>query len=156
MGIDINCTFEKGSRVLIAGANGAGKSTLLSIVGGKKMVPLGHCQVLGKECFNDTTLNAQRMYCGDWWRTNFFFNLSVTQLIGEDRLKSARVQELIDVLLQRPFHCQGCDVLWRLVEHPIFHEHHYRRSSRTGCDQGVEMPAPRRCSSGGYQLEDQQ
>lgn len=96
--IDVNCTFEKGSRVLIAGANGAGKSTLLSIVGGKKMIPFGHCKVLGKEAFNDTSLNAQRMYCGDWWRTNFFFNLSVSELIGEERLKSPRVQELIDVM----------------------------------------------------------
>jgi len=34
--IDVNCMFEKGSRVIVAGANGAGKSTLLSIVGGKK------------------------------------------------------------------------------------------------------------------------
>jgi len=86
--IDVNCMFEKGSRVIVAGANGAGKSTLLSIVGGKKMVPQGHCKVFGKECFNDTTLNLQRMYCGDWWRTNFFFNLGVEELIGKDRLSS--------------------------------------------------------------------
>jgi len=96
--IDVNCMFEKGSRVIVAGANGAGKSTLLSIVGGKKMVPQGHCKVFGKECFNDTTLNLQRMYCGDWWRTNFFFNLGVEELIGKDRLSSPRVQELIDIM----------------------------------------------------------
>jgi CCR4-NOT complex subunit CAF16 len=96
--IDVNCTFERGSRVIIAGANGAGKSTLLSIVGGKKMVPLGKCMVLGKECFNDSTLNSQRMYCGDWWRTNFFFNLSAAELVGEQRLASPRVQELIDIM----------------------------------------------------------
>jgi CCR4-NOT complex subunit CAF16 len=95
---DINCNFPKGSRVVIAGANGAGKSTLLSIAGGKKMVPIGKCKVLGKECFNDSTLNSQRMYCGDWWRTNFFFNLSMAELIGEERLKSPRVQELIDIM----------------------------------------------------------
>jgi CCR4-NOT complex subunit CAF16 len=96
--IDVSCTFPKGSRVIVVGANGAGKSTLLSIVGGKKMVPLGHCKVLGKEVFNDTTLNRQRMYCGDWWRTNFFFNLCVRDLVGEDRLTSPRVQELVDIM----------------------------------------------------------
>jgi len=96
--IDVNCMFEKGSRVLVAGANGAGKSTLLSIVGGKKMIPSGQCKVFGKECFNDTTLNSQRMYCGDWWRTNFFFNLSVSELVGVERLGTPRVQLLIDVL----------------------------------------------------------
>jgi len=96
--IDVSCVFEKGSRVLIGGANGAGKSTLLSIVGGQKMIPRGHCEVLGKEAFHDSSLNAQRMYCGDWWRTNFFFNLLVADLIGEERLKTPRMQELIDVL----------------------------------------------------------
>jgi len=96
--IDVNLTFEKGSRVIIAGANGAGKSTLLSIAGGQKMLPMGHCFVLGKEAFHDTTLNKQRMYCGDWWRTNFFHNLGVAELIGEERLATPRVQELIDIM----------------------------------------------------------
>lgn len=96
--IDVNLTFEKGSRVIVAGANGAGKSTLLSIVGGKKMLPKGHCKVLGKEVFHDTSLNRQRMYCGDWWRTNFFHNITAMELVGEDRLQSPRVQELIDIM----------------------------------------------------------
>merc|ERR1712048_1547102 len=96
--INVNCAFEKGSRVLIAGANGAGKSTLLSIAGGKKMVPRGQCLVLGKEAFHDSTPNRRRMYCGDWWRTNFFFNLTASELIGESRLASQRVQELIDIM----------------------------------------------------------
>jgi CCR4-NOT complex subunit CAF16 len=38
------------------------------------------------------------MYCGDWWRTNFFFNLGVADVIGEKRLASPRVQELIDIM----------------------------------------------------------
>jgi len=96
--VDVNCAFEKGSRIIVSGANGAGKSTLLSIIGGKKMIPRGQCKVLGKEAFHDSTLNAQRMYCGDWWRTNFFFNLLVSDLIGEERLASPRVQELIDIM----------------------------------------------------------
>lgn len=96
--IDVNLSFERGSRVIVAGANGAGKSTLLSIVGGKKMIPKGHCKILDKEAFGDTSLNTQRMYCGDWWRTNFFHNITAAELIGEDRLKSDRVQQLIDIM----------------------------------------------------------
>lgn len=104
--IDVNLSFEKGSRVIIAGANGAGKSTLLSIVGGKAMVPQGHCKVLGKEAFHDGSLNKQRMYCGDWWRTNFFHNLGVAELVGEQRMATPRVQELIDIM--------QIDLSWRI------------------------------------------
>lgn len=96
--IDVNCRFPKGSRVIISGANGAGKSTLLSIMGGKKMVPRSQCQILGKAVFHDTTLNVDRMYCGDWWRTNFFFNITVSELIGEKHMNSPRVQELVDIM----------------------------------------------------------
>jgi len=96
--IDVSCTFPSGSRVLIAGANGAGKSTLLSIMGGKKMIPKGNCLIFGKEAFDDTSLNLVRMYCGDWWRTNFFFNITVGELVGEKYLATPRVQELIDIM----------------------------------------------------------
>jgi len=96
--VDVNLTFEPGCRVLVAGANGAGKSTLLSILGGQKMVPPDACKLFGKAVFHDGTLNELRMYCGDWWATDFFFNLSVAELIGEERLKSPRVQELIDIM----------------------------------------------------------
>jgi len=96
--IDVNCSFESGSRVIVAGANGAGKSTLLSIMGGKKMIPRGKCKILGKDAFHDGSLNADRMYCGDWWRTNFFFNVTAAELIGEKHLDSPRVQELIDIM----------------------------------------------------------
>mmetsp|Transcript_4053 Transcript_4053/g.9532 ORF Transcript_4053/g.9532 Transcript_4053/m.9532 type:complete len:563 (+) Transcript_4053:59-1747(+) len=96
--IDVSCTMTPGSRVLVAGSNGAGKSTLLSIMGGKKMVPRQSCTILGKAAFHDSTLNGDRMYCGDWWRTEFFFNISVAELIGEKVLASERVQTLIDIM----------------------------------------------------------
>jgi len=95
--IDVNLAFQPGCRVLIAGANGAGKSTLMSIMGGQKMVPRDDCKIFGKAVFHDGSLNLERMYCGDWWRTDFFFNLSVSELIG-DKIESPRVQELIDIL----------------------------------------------------------
>jgi CCR4-NOT complex subunit CAF16 len=95
---DVNLEFPRGARVLVAGANGAGKSTLMSIMGGTKMVPRDQCKIFGKSVFHDGTLNSERMYCGDWWRTDFFFNLSVQELIGEELLASPRVQELIDIM----------------------------------------------------------
>lgn len=94
--IDVNCVFEQGVRVLVVGANGAGKSTLMSIMGGKKMVPRDDCRVFGKAAFHDSS--ETRMYCGDWWRTDFFFNITVAELIGEKRLAAPRVQELIDIM----------------------------------------------------------
>jgi CCR4-NOT complex subunit CAF16 len=104
--IDVNLSLQPGSRVLVAGANGAGKSTFLSIAGGKKMVPRGVCSVLGKDAFHDTTLNKDRMYCGDWWRTNFFCNLAVAEVIGAERIATPRVQELIDIM--------QIDLSWRI------------------------------------------
>jgi CCR4-NOT complex subunit CAF16 len=67
-------------------------------MGGKKMVPRGLCKILGKDVFHDPSVSADRMYCGDWWRTNFFFNLTVGELVGESRLASPRVQELVDIM----------------------------------------------------------
>eukprot|EP00931_Biecheleriopsis_adriatica_P072351 TRINITY_DN4656_c0_g1_i1.p1 TRINITY_DN4656_c0_g1~~TRINITY_DN4656_c0_g1_i1.p1 ORF type:complete len:565 (+),score=118.72 TRINITY_DN4656_c0_g1_i1:44-1738(+) len=96
--IDVNCNFASGSRVLVVGGNGAGKSTLLSIMGGKKMVPRSDCKILGKPVFHDSSLNLDRMYCGDWWRTDFFFNITVAELIGDKYLNTPRVQELIDIM----------------------------------------------------------
>lgn len=94
--LDVNCVFQQGCRVLVSGANGAGKSTLLSIMGGKKMVERSQVRVLGAAAFHDSS--EARMYCGDWWRTDFFFNITVGELIGEDRMKSQRVQDLIDIM----------------------------------------------------------
>jgi CCR4-NOT complex subunit CAF16 len=102
---DLTCQFDRGSRVLVVGANGAGKSTLLSILGGKKMIPRGQCQIYGKEVFHDTELHSQVMYCGDWWRTDFFFNLSISELLG-DKMKEARCQRLLEIL--------QVDLNWRI------------------------------------------
>merc|ERR1740127_434883 len=76
-------TFGRGTRILVVGANGACKSTVMSILGGKRMIPRGFAKILGKDCFNDPAVNKHVMYCGDWWRTNFFMNLSIGELLGE-------------------------------------------------------------------------
>eukprot|EP00913_Durusdinium_trenchii_P034310 g32102.t1 len=59
---------------------------------------LQDCKILGKPVFHDSTLNSDRMYCGDWWRTDFFFNITVAELIGDKLLETPRVQELIDIM----------------------------------------------------------
>lgn len=90
-------SFPHGSRILVVGANGAGKSTLLSILGGKRMIPRGLARVLGKDAFNDPSVSRDVMYCGDWWRTSFFMNLKVADLMGEV-CKTQRAQHLVDIL----------------------------------------------------------
>merc|ERR1719194_257265 len=103
---DVTVSFAPGSRVLVAGANGAGKSTLMSIWGGKKMISdRNAAKVLGGQAFHDTTLDQKRMYCGDWWRTNFFHNLSCADLLGP-KVDTPRVQKLIDLL--------QVDISWRI------------------------------------------
>merc|ERR1711939_297876 len=62
------------------------------------MVPRDQCKIFGKAVFQDSSLNRDRMYCGDWWRTDFFFNITVGDLIGESRIATERVQKLIDIM----------------------------------------------------------
>jgi len=95
---DVTFSFGRGSRVLVVGANGACKSTVMSILGGKRMIPRGLARVLGKDCFNDPDVNQSIMYCGDWWRTNFFMNLKFADLLGEKVVATARCRHLRDVL----------------------------------------------------------
>merc|ERR1712087_185762 len=85
-------------RVLVVGANGACKSTLMSILGGKRMIPRGLAKILDKDCFNDPTATQNVMYCGDWWRTNFFMNMKLGELLGESVTNTARCQHLRDIL----------------------------------------------------------
>jgi CCR4-NOT complex subunit CAF16 len=77
----------------------------LSILGGKNMIPRGQCQIYGKEVFHDTDLAGEVMYCGDWWRTDFFFNLSIRELLG-DKINEARCRRLLDIL--------QVDLNWRI------------------------------------------
>jgi CCR4-NOT complex subunit CAF16 len=102
---DVVCSYGRGARVLVGGCNGAGKSTLLSILGGKKMIAKQSALVLGKEAFHDSILGSMVTYCGDWWRTEFFFNITVRELMGQS-LENARVQRLIEIL--------QVDLSWRI------------------------------------------
>merc|ERR1711988_83244 len=95
---DMSFSFNRGARILVVGANGACKSTVMSILGGKRMIPRGFAKVLGKDCFNDPAAGKDVMYCGDWWNTQFFMNLTIGELIGEEIAKTTRCKHLADVL----------------------------------------------------------
>jgi len=94
---EVSFTYARAARILVVGANGAGKSTLLSILGGKRMVKRGLASIMGKDCFNDPT-GDEVMYCGDWWRSKFFMNLTLRQVLGGDVADTARAQYLCKVL----------------------------------------------------------
>jgi CCR4-NOT complex subunit CAF16 len=95
---DATFAFNRGARILVVGANGACKSTVMSILGGKRMIPRGFAKVLGKDCFNDPSLTKDVMYCGDWWNTNFFMNLTIGELIGDEIAKTQRCIHLAEIL----------------------------------------------------------
>jgi len=98
---EISFSFGRGTRILVVGANGACKSTVMSILGGKRMIPRGFARILGKDCFNDPAVNKHVMYCGDWWRTNFFMNLTIEELLGESVTSTDRCRHLVQILQVR-------------------------------------------------------
>lgn len=62
------------------------------------MIPRGFAQVLGLDPFHDTAVTREVMYCGDWWRTQFFMNLTIGELLGESVCLLPRCQHLAAVL----------------------------------------------------------
>jgi CCR4-NOT complex subunit CAF16 len=91
-------SFTRGARILVVGANGACKSTVMSILGGKRMIPRGFAKVIGKDCFNDPASGKDVMYCGDWWNTNFFMNLTIRELLGAKIVDTPRCAHLAEIL----------------------------------------------------------
>jgi CCR4-NOT complex subunit CAF16 len=102
---DMSFSFNRGARILVVGANGACKSTVMSILGGKRMIPRGFAKILGKDCFNDTSISQQVMYCGDWWNTQFFMNTTIADLLV-GHLDTDRCRHLASVL--------QVDVNWKI------------------------------------------
>merc|ERR1711871_1831494 len=62
------------------------------------MIPRGLATVLGKDSFNDPSVSRDVMYCGDWWNTQFFMNMTISDLLGADLIATSRCQHLADVL----------------------------------------------------------
>jgi CCR4-NOT complex subunit CAF16 len=88
----------QGERILICGPNGAGKSTLLAILGGRKLVNGSKTLVLGRQCFNDCSLVSKVCYLGDWWRTDFFLDVTMRAFLGDRVTLSDRCKVLCDIL----------------------------------------------------------
>merc|ERR1711988_1780915 len=95
---DMSFAFNRGARILVVGANGACKSTVMSILGGKRMIPRGFAKILEKDCFNDPSTARDVMYCGDWWNTQFFMNMTISDLLGQNLIQSTRCRHLAEVL----------------------------------------------------------
>lgn len=68
---DVNLSIPRGARVVVMGANGSGKSTLLRIIGGRHFISKEACTVYDRSSFHDTTLLAEMVYLGDWWRRDY-------------------------------------------------------------------------------------
>jgi len=89
---------HRGERVLICGCNGAGKSTFLSILGGRRMIPMNVASIYGRDCFSDCTLGSKVCYLGDWWRTDFFLDCTISSFLGEQVCNSDRCKSLGTIL----------------------------------------------------------
>jgi CCR4-NOT complex subunit CAF16 len=96
----------RGERVVLCGKNGAGKSSMMAIMGGKKHIPGNEVQVLGRHCFNDCTLSRNVCYLGDWWRTDFFLDVTIHDFLGTSVVSSPACQQLVRVL--------QVDLQWRI------------------------------------------
>jgi CCR4-NOT complex subunit CAF16 len=91
-------SVTRGARVVICGPNGAGKSSLLGILGGKRFVLGANALVLGRECFNDCSLSERVCVLSDWWRTDFFLDVTVRAFLGERIVNSKRCESLREIL----------------------------------------------------------
>jgi CCR4-NOT complex subunit CAF16 len=98
----------KGERILLCGCNGAGKSTLLSVLGGRKLIPQRVARILGRECFDDCSLSSEVCYLGDWWRTDFFLDVTIESFLGEVVSVSDKCKSLCEIL--------EVDMNWRISQ----------------------------------------
>ena len=96
----------RGSRVVVCGPNGAGKSSLFGVLGGRRLVRGSSALVLGRECFNDCSLTGKVCVLSDWWRTDFFLDVTVRSFLGEPIVSSERCRKLCDIL--------QVDLEWRI------------------------------------------
>jgi CCR4-NOT complex subunit CAF16 len=100
---DLAFTVRKGERILLLGKNGSGKSTLLSLVGGRRCAATGSVTVLGKDAFNDTSLNWLVSLIGVPWPPEAYFNCSVRRVASPapDEARRAHVAKQLSLPLGR-------------------------------------------------------
>ena len=64
----------------------------------KKGSNVNFAKVIGKDCFNDPASGKDVMYCGDWWNTNFFMNLTIREVLGAKIVDTPRCAHLAEIL----------------------------------------------------------
>ena len=114
-GLELECVVRiehlaigEGERILLCGCNGAGKSTLLSVLGGRKLISRRSARILNRECFDDCSLSSEVCYLGDWWRTDFFLDVTIESFLGEAVCGSETCKSLSDIL--------EVDLKWRISQ----------------------------------------
>jgi CCR4-NOT complex subunit CAF16 len=76
----------------------------MSILGGRRLVPQGGADVLGRDAFHNAN-HDEVTFCGDWWRAEYFMNLTVGEVLGP-LAAAPRTQYLVRVL--------EVDLAWRV------------------------------------------
>lgn len=77
---NVSFKVHAGDRVLVLGQNGSGKSTLLSMIAGKRKPQGGGITVLGRDAFDDTSLNADVALIGPPWPPEAYFGNTVVNV----------------------------------------------------------------------------
>lgn len=87
---DITFKACPGERILVLGHNGSGKSTLLSIIGGKRKAQHGSVTVLGRDAFDDTSLNGDVFLIGAPWPPEAYFGSTVYSVCSPAKFPDRR------------------------------------------------------------------
>lgn len=78
---DVSLNVYPGERIILASKNGQGKSTLLSLLAGKRKPSSGTIQVLGRDAFDDTSLQNDVALIGEPWPTEALFSCKVEAVV---------------------------------------------------------------------------